>query len=60
MKDKVRVSFDVPINEHTFLKSECARQRISLRDLMQEIFHKTYEEVKKNGLQNMRDKYETS
>lgn len=53
MKDKVRVSFDVPIEEHTFLKAECAKNRIALRDLLQDVFHKTVEEFKKKQLNEM-------
>jgi hypothetical protein len=53
MKDKVRVSFDVPIDEHTFLKSECAKNRIALRDLLRDVFHKTVEEFRKKQLNDM-------
>lgn len=53
MKDTVRVSFDVPLEEHTFLKMECAKSRIALRDLMKEVFHKTVEDLKKKQLHQM-------
>ncbi len=53
MKDKVRVSFDVPVEEHTFIKSKCVKSRIAFKELMQEIFHKTYTEMKKNELHHM-------
>lgn len=55
MTDTVRVSFDVPVEEHTFLKSECAKNRIALRDLLKNIFHKTVEELKKKQLHEMLD-----
>lgn len=53
MADTVRVSFDVPVDEHTFLKSECAKNRIVLRDLLRTVFHNTVEELKKKKLHNM-------
>ncbi len=55
MTDTVRVSFDVPVEEHTFLKSECAKNRIALRDLLKNVFHKTVEELKKKQLHEMLD-----
>lgn len=53
MKNFVRVSFDVPIEEHTFLKSKCAKDRIVLRDLMRDLFHKTVEDYKKKELHDI-------
>lgn len=53
MREKVRVSFDVPIEEHTFIKTECAKSRIAFRDLMKEVFHKTYQEMQKRELHDM-------
>jgi len=53
MKETVRVSFDVPIEEHTFLKIECAKAHIAFRDLMKEVFHKTVEELKKKELHSI-------
>ena len=52
MKEKVRVSFDVPIEEHTFIKTECAKSRIAFKELMRDVFHKTYEEMKKKEFQD--------
>jgi hypothetical protein len=53
MKQKKRVSFDVPLEEHIFLKVECAKAQIALRDLMRDVFHKTVEELKKKNLKEM-------
>lgn len=50
MKNTVRVSFDVPIDEHTFLKTECTKSRVPFRNLMREVFHKTVEEFRKKEL----------
>lgn len=55
-KDKVRVSFDVPIEEHSFLKSECAKNRIALRDLLKDVFHKTVEDFRKKQLKERLEK----
>ena len=52
MKQK-RISFDVPEEIHTFLKVECAKSHIALRDLMKEITLKTVEELKKKELHSM-------
>ena len=41
MRETVRVSFDVPIDEHTFVKSACVEAHINFRDLMKDVFHKT-------------------
>lgn len=32
----VRLSFDVPVEEHTILKMECADARISIKDFLQD------------------------
>lgn len=53
MKNTVRVSFDVPIDEHTFVKSACVEAHINFRDLMQDVFHKTVEELKKKKLHDI-------
>ena len=53
MKNTVRVSFDVPIEEHTFLKTECTKSRIPFRNLMRKVFHKTVEELRKKQLHDM-------
>ncbi|MBA3817062.1 MAG: hypothetical protein H0X29_11205 [Parachlamydiaceae bacterium] len=34
MRETVRVSFDVFIDEHTFVKSACVEAHINFRDLM--------------------------
>lgn len=50
MKQTIRVSFDVPVDDHTFLKTECTKSRRSFGKLMQESFHRTVEEFKKKQL----------
>ena len=50
MGETVRVSFDVPIEEHTLVKAACVEAHINFRDLMKDVFHKTAEEVKKKKL----------
>lgn len=53
MKETVRVSFDVPLDEHTFVKAACVEAHINFRDLMKNVFHKTVEELKKKKLHDM-------
>lgn len=48
MKDKVRVSYDVPIEEHTFLKTMCAKNRIPFSSFLRDMFHKLVNDLKKN------------
>ena len=50
MKNTVRVSFDVSAKDHSFLKSECAKARMPLKNLMKEVFQKTVEEYRKKQL----------
>ena len=52
-KKTVRVSFDVPIDEHTFLKSTCVEAHITFRNLMRKVFHKTVEQFKKEKLHDL-------
>ena len=47
---KVRLSFDIPLNEHTILKSECAQARIPIKDFLQELVLKGIRELKKQQL----------
>lgn len=53
MKETVRVSFDFPIVEHTFVKAAFVEAHINFRDLMKDVFHRTAEELKKKRLHNM-------
>lgn len=53
MKEKKRLSFDVSLEDHTFLKVECAKAHIALRDLMKDVVHKTVQELKKKKLHEM-------
>lgn len=53
MRETVRVSFDVPIEEHTFVKAACVEAQINFRDLMKDVFHRTVEELKKKKLNDI-------
>jgi hypothetical protein len=53
MKGTIRVSFDVPIDEHTFVKAACVEAHINFRDLMKDVFHKTAQELKKKRLHDI-------
>jgi len=51
MKDNtVRVSFDVPIQEHILLKTECAQARIAIKDFLHEWMLKGIQELKEKKL----------
>lgn len=51
MKGKtVRVSYDVPIEEHTFIKAYCVNSHISFAEVMRKAFHELYEQKKKENL----------
>ncbi len=46
----VRVSFDVPIEEHTFVKADCVSSHISFAEFMRKVFHDLYQQKKKENL----------
>lgn len=33
-KETVRVSFDIPVNEHILYKTECVKSRVPIKDFM--------------------------
>lgn len=47
----VRLSFDIPIDEHITLKMECAQARISIKEFMHEMMLKGIQELKEKQLQ---------
>jgi hypothetical protein len=51
MKDNmVRISFDIPENEHTMLKIGCAQARIPIKDFMHEMVLKGIQELEEDKL----------
>ena len=61
MKDTVRVSFDVPLEDHTFLKAFCVTSHVAFKDLMQDVFHKTAQSIRKQEFHNrLKDAIEES
>lgn len=48
-----RVSFDMPIEEHTRLKTACAQARIAVKDLMYEAALKALKDLKEKELHEM-------
>lgn len=52
MKQK-RISFDIPEDVHTFLKVNCAKSHIALRDWMKKITLENVEELRKQELHSM-------
>lgn len=47
MKDKVRVSFDIPVEEHILYKTECVKSRIPIKDFMHTLVMLGMENYKK-------------
>jgi PHD/YefM family antitoxin component YafN of YafNO toxin-antitoxin module len=50
-ENTVRLSFDVPEEEHILLKSSCALLRISIKDFLHEQMRKGLEELQEKQLQ---------
>lgn len=50
MKEKVRLSFDIPLEEHILLKTACAQARLAIKDFMHEMMLKGLQELKKKEL----------
>lgn len=51
-QNTVRVSFDVPIQEHILLKTECAQARIAIKDFLHEWMLKGIQELKEKKLKD--------
>lgn len=49
-KDTVRVSFDVPVEEHILYKTECVKSRIPIKDFMHNLVVIGMKEYKKAKL----------
>ena len=47
-KNTVRLSFDIPVNEHILLKTECAQMQVAIKDFLQELVL--------NGIHNLKEK----
>jgi hypothetical protein len=47
----VRISFDVPAEEHHLLKLECLQAHVSIKEFMQEVMRKGLQELKEKQLQ---------
>lgn len=50
-ENMVRLSFDVPIEEHILLKTECAQLRIAIKDFLHEMMLKGLKDIRENQLQ---------
>ena len=49
-KETVRISFDVPIDEHILYKTECVKSRIPIKDFMHNLVMIGMKEYKKAKL----------
>lgn len=50
MKNSVRLSFEVPVQDHIFIKTECAKAQISMKDFLHELIVNGLKELKKHHL----------
>lgn len=50
-KNTVRLSFDIPVNEHIVLKTECAQMQVAIKDFLQELVLNGIHELKEKQLQ---------
>lgn len=50
MKNSVRLSFEVPVDEHIFIKMECAKARISMKDFLHAVVLSGLQELKQKHL----------
>lgn len=50
-KNTVRLSFDIPVNEHIILKTECAQMQVAIKDFLQELVLNGIHELKEKQLQ---------
>lgn len=51
-QNKVRLSFDIPVEEHIILKTECAQARIPIKNYLQDLVLKGICELKKQQLKD--------
>ncbi len=49
-ESKVRLSFDIPAEEHIVLKSECAQSRIAMKDFLHDLVLKGIQELREKQL----------
>ena len=49
-ENMVRLSFDIPVDEHVELKSECAQARIPMKDFLADLVIKGIRELKEKQL----------
>lgn len=49
-KDTVRVSFDIPVDEHILYKTECVRSRVPIKDFMHHLVIIGMKEYRKEQL----------
>lgn len=50
MKNSVRLSIELPIDEHIYIKMECARARISMKDFLHAVITASLTTLKEKRL----------
>ena len=51
-EETVRLSFDIPIEQHSALKSQCAQARITIKDFLHHLVEQGLNDLKEKELQN--------
>jgi hypothetical protein len=46
----IRLSFDIPVEDHVILKSECAQARIAMKDFLHNLVLKGIQELRQKEL----------
>lgn len=50
-ENMVRLSFDIPLDEHIMLKTACAQARLAIKDFMHEMMLKGLQDLKEKQFQ---------
>ena len=50
-ENMVRLSFDIPANEHVLLKIACAQERLAIKDFMHDMMLRGLQDLKEKQLQ---------
>ena len=51
-ENTIRLSFDISVDEHIVLKTECAQARILIKDFLHDLVLKGIQDLKKQQLKN--------
>ncbi len=55
-ENMIRLSFDIPVEEHVSLKAACAFSRMSMKEFLQHLVHDGVKELEKKQLKKRLEK----